>query len=460
MSSISYGNNADSYGPLTLSAHHLQSLFPFHIVFDAEMRIIHHGDRLARLCPTLKTGDLFSEHFQVHRPERIDDFESISRQLGALYVVRLRSAPTELKGQMVLLQENLILFLCSPLVRGIAEVQALGLSLQDFPLHDPVGDLLFLLQAQHTTIEEAKALNRRLLAEVQKVASLNEVFKKYVPQEFLKLLEKESIVHVRLGDNVQKTMTVLFSDIRSFTTLSESMSPQETFKFINSYLQHMEPIFGKHGGFIDKYIGDGIMALFATAPDHAVKAALDMLYTLVHYNQGRQRAGYIPIRIGIGINTGSLMLGTIGGENRMDSTVISDAVNLASRIEDLTKMYGAPLLISEKTFFSLETPLAYSVRVVGHVRVKGKSELITVFEVFDGDAPEVKEAKCTTLKLFEEAVDLYYRQEFREAHKLFLSCCNKNPHDQTAKIYLEHCQQMISAGQQAEWNGITKLDTK
>jgi len=457
MSSTSHGNSAGFYGNLNLSSQHLRALFPFHIVFDAGMRIIHHGERLVRLCPTLKAGDLFSEHFQIHRPERIDNFESIFRQLGALYVVRLRSAPTELKGQMVLLQENLILFLCSPLVRRIAEVQALGLSLQDFPLHDPVGDLLFLLQAQHTTIEEAKALNHRLLGEVQKVASLNEAFKKYVPQEFLKLLEKESIVHVKLGDNVQKTMTVLFSDIRSFTTLSESMSPQETFKFINGYLQQMEPMISKHDGFIDKYIGDAIMALFATAPDHAVKAALDMLHTLVNYNQGRQRAGYIPIRIGIGINTGSLMLGTIGGESRMDSTVISDDVNLASRIEDLTKMYGVSLLISEKTFFSLETPLAYSVRVVGRVIVKGKSEPTTVFEVFDGDPPEVKEAKCTTLKLFEEAVDLYYRQEFREAHRLFLSCCNKNPHDQTAKIYLEHCQQMISAGQQADWNGITKI---
>lgn len=448
MSSTSHGSSASAYERLTLSAQHLESLFPFHIVFDEEMRIIHHGARSLRLCPTLKTGDLFSEHFQIHRPEHIDNFWGICRQLDALYVVRLRTSPTELKGQMVLLRENLILFLCSPLVRRIADVQALGLSLQDFPLHDPVGDLLFLLQAQHTTIEEAKALNRRLVAEVQKVASLNEAFKKYVPQEFLKLLQKESIVHVKLGDNVRKTMTVLFSDIRSFTTLAESMSPQETFNFINGYLQQMEPMISKRGGFIDKYIGDAIMALFSTAPDNAVKAALDMLHTLDNYNQERRRAGYGPIQIGIGINTGSLMLGTIGGESRMDSTVISDDVNLASRIEDLTKMYGASLLIGEKTFLSLDKPRDYSVRVVGRIRVKGKSEPTTVFEIFDGDPPEVKESKHTTLTLFEEAVDLYDRQGFEEAHKLFSSCCIKSPHDQIAKIYLERCQQMISAGQQ------------
>jgi class 3 adenylate cyclase len=448
MSSTFHGNSAGSYGPLVLSAQHLRELFPFHIVFDIDMRIIHNGESLVRLCPMLKKGDLFSEHFQIHRPAEIDDFEGICRQLGALYVVRLRSARTELKGQMVLLQENLILFLCSPLVRNITEVQALGLSLQDFPLHDPVGDLLFLLQAQRTTIEDAKALNSRLLAETQREASLNEAFKKYVPQEFLKLLGKESIVHVKLGDNVQKTMTILFSDIRSFTTLSESMSPQETFTFINGYLQQMEPIIREHGGFIDKYIGDSIMALFPTAPDHALKAAIDMQHALDNYNQKRQSGDALPIQIGIGINTGSLMLGTIGGESRMDSTVIGDDVNLASRIESMTKMYGSTLLISEKTFLGLDTPLAYSTRIVGRVRVKGKSEPITVYEVFDGDDPRVKEAKSTTLKLFEEAVASYHRQEFREAQKLFVSCSTKNPYDQTAKSYLERCQKMISADDQ------------
>jgi class 3 adenylate cyclase len=448
MSSISHGNSAGAYGHLTLSAEHLRALFPFHIVFDAEMRIIHHGDKLARLSPTLKMGDQFSEHFQIHRPTHIDNFESIHRQLGALYVVRLRASPTELKGQMVLLQENIILFLCSPMVRNITEVKGLGLSLQDFPLHDPVGDLLFLLQAQRTTIEDAKALNSRLLTETQKVTTLNEAFKKYVPQEFLKLLEKESIINVKLGDSVQKTLTVLFSDIRSFTTLSESLNPQETFKFINGYLLQMEPLISKHGGFIDKYMGDSIMALFSTAPDNALKAAIDILHTLVNYNEERRRGNHLPIQIGIGINTDSLMLGTIGGVSRMDSTVIGDGVNLASRIESMTKIYAAPLLISQKTFYSLETPLAYSTRIVDRVRVKGKSEPITVFEVFDADPPAVKEAKCNTLEIFEEAVVTYHRQEFREAQELFLSCSIKNPHDQTAKIYVQRCQQMLSADQQ------------
>jgi len=166
-------------------------------------------------------------------------------------------------------------------------------------------------------------------------------------------------------------MTTMFADIRGFTTLSETMTPQENFKFINGYLTQMEPIIDKYNGFIDKYIGDAIMALFPTCADDAVQAAIAMLKKLVDYNQGRQRAGYQLINIGIGIHTGPLMLGTVGGQNRMDGTVISDAVNLASRVEGLTKIYGTPLLITEQTYSSLTDVSQYHIRVIDCVTVKG-----------------------------------------------------------------------------------------
>lgn len=142
-------------------------------------------------------------------------------------------------------------------------------------------------------------------------------------------------------------MSVLFANIRSFTSLSEKMTPADNFKFINAYLSRMQPVINQHHGFIDKYIGDAIMALFSGDADNAVQAGIAMLQKLAEYNQSRQRSGYVPIQIGIGINTGLLMLGTVGGEERMDGTVISDAVNRASRIEGMTKMYGATLLITE-----------------------------------------------------------------------------------------------------------------
>lgn len=203
---------------------------------------------------------------------------------------------------------------------------------------------------------------------------------RFVPQAFLSIVGKPSIVEVELGDNKRERMSILFSDIRSFTTLSEGMTPDENFAFINAYLERMGPVIRDHDGFIDKYIGDAIMALFANADD-AVRAGLAMLATLEEFNAGRRAAGLAPVAIGVGINTGSLMLGTIGEKHRMDGTVISDAVNLASRVESLTKDYGVPLLISEFTREELADPAAYDIRPVDVVVVKGKTQPVAIHAV-------------------------------------------------------------------------------
>ena len=272
------------------------------------------------------------------------------------------------------------------------------------------------------------------------MAALNQAYERFVPRQFLHFLKKKSIVDVKLGDNVEQEMSVLFSDIRAFTTLSESLTPEENFKFINSYLSSMEPAILEHNGFIDKYIGDAIMALFPGGADDSVEAAISMLRRLSEYNQGRERAGYVPIEIGIGINTGDLMLGTVGGHSRMDSTVISDAVNLASRLEDLTKIYGVSLLISHQTFLRLSNATKYNIRIIERLKVKGKSHEVAVFEVFDGDEPELHEQKLLTASLFEEALMLYYRQSYQQSEKLFQDCLRQSPKDRAIRVYLERCQ--------------------
>jgi class 3 adenylate cyclase/HAMP domain-containing protein len=203
---------------------------------------------------------------------------------------------------------------------------------------------------------------------------------RFVPHAFLSIIGKPSIVEVALGDNKREKMSILFSDIRSFTTLSEGMTPDENFAFINAYLKRMGPVIRNHHGFIDKYIGDAIMALFANADD-AVRAGLAMLGALDGFNDDRRAVGLPPIAFGVGINTGLLMLGTIGERDRMDGTVISDAVNLAARVESLTKDYGAPLLISEFTLQELADPKAYDIRPVDVVVVKGKTRPVGIYAV-------------------------------------------------------------------------------
>ena len=289
-------------------------------------------------------------------------------------------------------------------------------------------------------ITELFQVNCNLELALDTEVKITEATSRFVPNQFLSFLGYDSIVDVKLGDAVELEMSILFSDIRDFTTLSEQMTPEDNFKFINSYLSYMEPLIVENQGFIDKYIGDAIMALFSEGADNAVKAGIAMLHTLAEYNQHRASVGDVPIQIGVGINTGSLMLGTVGGRNRMDGTVIGDAVNLAARIENLTKNYGVSLLITQQTVNRLTNPADYAIRVIDKVQVKGKSEWVTVYEVFDADLPFVKAGKLATLPVFTEALYLYNIYNFTEAAGLFADCLRQNPGDRVARIYLDRCQ--------------------
>ena len=285
----------------------------------------------------------------------------------------------------------------------------------------------------------------RVKAHLQ-LSQTNRAYTRFVPQEFLKLLKRDSIVEVKLGENVQMDMSILFADIRSFTSISEKMTPQENFAFLNSYLEKMAPVVNRHKGFIDKYLGDGLMALFSTNADDAVLCGIEMLETLIEYNEERQKSGYDPIRIGVGINTGNMMIGTIGDSDRMDGSVVSDSVNLASRLESLTKEYGAPLIISQQTYEHLADPSKYALRTLAYVQPKGKSETVKIFEVCDADPEEIRQKKLLTLEPFEKAVGFFYDHNKQEAEKLFQECLMKNPQDRATQIYLVRCQGIAKFG--------------
>ncbi|MDY6939616.1 MAG: adenylate/guanylate cyclase domain-containing protein [Cyanobacteriota bacterium] len=272
---------------------------------------------------------------------------------------------------------------------------------------------------------------------------LNEAFSRFVPRQFLQSLARKSIANIQLGESTAKTLSVLFSDIRAFTSRSEQMDSEDTFKFINAYLQRMEPAIVENEGFIDKYIGDAIMALFEGSADRAVNAGVEMLQRLAEYNKTRQRPDRQPIEIGIGINTGNLILGTVGGDARIDTTVIGDAVNLGARLEQLTKVYKTPLLISHNTFISLEDSTQFALRLIAWVQVRGKAEKVGVFEVFEADPPDRKQAKLDTKMTFEMALIYYERGRIEEAKPLFERCLQQNPWDSVAQIYVDRCSVRI-----------------
>jgi len=267
---------------------------------------------------------------------------------------------------------------------------------------------------------------------IQKLSDLNTSLRRFLPKEFLQILGKTSIEEVELGNQIQRDMTILFADIRNFTSISERMQAQGVFALLNDYLGRMEPLIEQHSGFIDKYIGDGIMALFPHSPQDAVQAAIAMLKALE-----RQTITLYPeLHIGIGIHTGESLLGTVGGYNRLETTVIGDTVNIASRIESLTKFYGVRLLITEETYACCER---LTVREIDRVTLKGRSRLTTIYEVLlDSDRK-----KREHLLLFREAIAAYYSEDYEQSLRLFLELRRLNPDDTVAKVHGDRLAQQL-----------------
>jgi two-component system sensor histidine kinase ChiS len=267
------------------------------------------------------------------------------------------------------------------------------------------------------------------------LSKITEAYGRFVPSEFLKFLQKESIIDVKLGDQIQKEMTILFTDIRSFTKISETMTPKENFDFINTLLERIGPVIRERNGFIDKYIGDAIMALFPVKPQDALEAAIKMRKVLVEYNKERIENGLIPINTGTGIHFGNLMLGTIGEKKRMDGTVISDAVNLASRLEGLTSRYGSSIIISENVLKSIDNPENYHFRFLEKTTVKGKNVPVSVYEVFDCDDEELINLKNLLKNDFEKGVRYFSEEKYNEAKIIFSAIISKNPKDKAAEYF-------------------------
>lgn len=296
----------------------------------------------------------------------------------------------------------------------------------------------------NSAADELRRLHALLAAESaarqgaeQRLASLQTAYARFVSPQWLELLDKDSILAVGRGNQAEKKMTILFSDMRGFASLSERMSPQQCFDFINAYLGFMEPVALAHGGFIDKYIGDSVMALFPARGDDALRAALGMLAALENFNAQRDD----DIRIGIGLNSGLLMMGVIGGSQRMEVTVISDAVNLASRVETLTKIWQTPILLTQHTLNSIRAPADFSIRFVDRVRVRGKHLAQSIYELFDADPPDLRAAKLASRDSFENALAHYHFRHMDTALRLFSDCLEHNHGDAPARVYWQRCRQ-------------------
>ena len=318
--------------------------------------------------------------------------------------------------------------------------------------------------------EKEKALQKNLEAQKQRIAEqkqrlaeqqrVNKAISRFVPNEFLNALGKSDITQIALGDTAEKEVTVFFSDIRDYTSISEKLSPKENFKFVNTYNGRMGPIIQKNQGFVNQYLGDGIMAIFPNTPADALRAAIEMQQILQNYNQQRIAEGRGAIKVGMGLHTGSLIMGITGDENRMDATTISDSVNSAARIESLTKYYGTSILLSEVALKKIANTDEFHFRYLGKVQVKGKQKPLKIYECFDGEPSDNFNLKLDTLDTFNTGIQHYFKQAFSQAIENFEEVLHHNPTDKTAQLFLHKARQLEEMGVAENWTGVELMMQK
>jgi adenylate cyclase len=327
-------------------------------------------------------------------------------------------------------------------------------------------DLKFLitLALQSSSAIESAILYEKNIAEAKEreeaMRRIYEVTNKFVPHEFIRSLGRSLITDVQLGDQVEKIVTVLFSDIRDYTTLAEKMTPEENFSFVCSFNERIGPIIREHQGFINQYLGDAIMAIFPRNSSDALAAAVKMQEAVQDLNASRELKNKAPIKIGIGMHTGLLIMGITGDQDRMDATTIADTVNTASRLEGLTKHYKVNILLSEASVKDLADPEAFHIRNLGSVQLKGKFEPVTIYECFNGSTDNDIQKKLTALPFFKQGMSAYFNKSFKKASDTFHRALEIYPEDTTAKIFLGKANKYMDMDIPENWTGVEEMHNK
>jgi adenylate cyclase len=324
--------------------------------------------------------------------------------------------------------------------------------------------LLTTLALQSSGAIESALLYEKNIREAREseeaMRKVYEVTGKFVPYEFIGALGHKVITDVQLGEHVEKIVTVLFSDIRDYTSLSEKMTPEENFRFVCSFNERMGPIIRRHGGFINQYLGDAIMAIFPENAVDALMAAIEMRQALEELNEERKSMDLPLIQMGVGMHTGPLIMGITGDLQRLDATTIADTVNTASRIESLTKYYKAGIIISEASFRQLQDISGFHLRHLGLVQLKGKREAIGIYECFSGDKEIERDFKMSTISVFNEGMSHYVNQSFESAKKAFQEVIELHPYDRTAAFFLQRSEQLLNGEKEESLVGVVKMMEK
>ncbi|MBW2454718.1 MAG: hypothetical protein JRI68_09410 [Deltaproteobacteria bacterium] len=274
--------------------------------------------------------------------------------------------------------------------------------------------------------------------------------RRFVPQRFLTLLGRVELTEVRRADAIEREMAVLFADIRGFTTRSEAAGAASTFALVNRYLEAIEPAIHEHDGFINKFLGDGILALFPD-PKSAVAGARALQQAVATLNQALAEEDEEPLRVGIGLHFGTVMLGTVGGRQQLDTTVIADVVNTASRVESLTKRYGVDILATQAVLDELAAE--DRTRELDRVVVAGRKAPVTLHQIYGSDEPSLADRD----EAYAKALASYRRGELTAALESFKALAESDP---PSAHLAAQTRRLIAGGPPDDWNGTTRLAEK
>jgi adenylate cyclase len=319
----------------------------------------------------------------------------------------------------------------------------------------------FVIPAATLVASYASVTSFRVIFEEREKRKIRKTFSQYLSPGVISLIEKDPQRYIRPGGEV-KELTVMFSDIRDFTTMSEGLTPDELVHLLNEYLSAMTDILFRNFGTLDKYIGDAIMAFWGSPypqQDHAYRAcccALEMIRRLDDLNQKWQSEGRRAISIGVGLNTGPVNVGNMGSDKRLAWTVMGDNVNLASRLEGMTKQYRTRVIISENTFAQVSQH--FVAREVDKIRVKGKKLPVTIYELL---APAAEKAKyADLLERYNSALNAYRDQEWHDAAAKFGELSIVYPDDGPTQVLLQRCLEFINLAPSEEWDGVYVMKSK
>jgi len=323
--------------------------------------------------------------------------------------------------------------------------------------------LVTLALQSSAAIESALLFEKNIREAKEKEEAMRKIYEaagKFVPFEFISSLGRDVITDVRLGDQVEKSVTVLFNDIRDYTSLSEQMTPDENFSFICSFNEKMGPVIRSHNGFINQYQGDAIMAIFPYSASDALAAAVEMQKTVEKFNKARMNQRRATIKMGIGLHTGPLIMGITGDNERMAPTTISDTVNTASRIESLTKYYKTSIILTDATLQEIPHPEEFHLRCLGKVQVKGKQAPVVIHECFSGNSEEEIAKKEKSLPAFNKGMSRYLDKSFSDAIESFNKVLSSHPGDRTTEFFIEKATRYIKNGVPENWAGVEEMLNK